>query len=93
MRNVRHNCQELTQREAEVAALIAMGLKNVSIARRLALSPATVATYVQRIQSRLGLSGRACIAAWARATPGHMQTQSRCGDARCSDGQPSRIAR
>jgi DNA-binding CsgD family transcriptional regulator len=67
--------QRLTQREAEVAALIAQGLKNYSIARRLSLSPATVATYVQRIQSRLGVSGREHISRWV-STSGAPGTQS-----------------
>jgi DNA-binding NarL/FixJ family response regulator len=59
----------LTARESQVAILIANGLKNHSIAHRLTLSPATVATYVQRIQFRLGLSGRDQIAAWMSARP------------------------
>ena len=60
--------QNLTKREAEVAALVAQGLKNYSIARHLSLSPATVATYVQRIQSRLGVSSRDHITAWVTTT-------------------------
>jgi DNA-binding NarL/FixJ family response regulator len=63
----------LTPRERQVALLVADGLKNVSIARQLTLSPATVATYVRRIQSRLGLSTRRQIEAWVaeRATARH----------------------
>lgn len=63
----------LTQREREVALLVAAGLKNVLIARKLKLSPTTVATYVQRIQSRLGLSSRRQIGDWMaeRATARH----------------------
>lgn len=57
----------LTQREREIALLVAEDLKNLSIARRLALSPATVATYIQRIQSRLGLNDRQEIKAWVEA--------------------------
>lgn len=57
----------LTQREREIALLVAEDLKNISIARRLMLSPATVATYIQRIQSRLGLSDRQQIKAWVHA--------------------------
>jgi DNA-binding CsgD family transcriptional regulator len=65
--------RSLTAREREIAFLVADGLKNVSIARRLTLSPATVATYVQRIQFRLGVTGRDQIARWvqARAAVGH----------------------
>jgi DNA-binding NarL/FixJ family response regulator len=63
----------LTARERQVALLVADGLKNASIAGRLALSLATVGTYVQRIQARLGLSSRQQIAAWvvARASAAH----------------------
>lgn len=59
--------RSLTPREREVAFLVADGLKNPSIARRLKLSPATVATYIQRIQSRLGVSNRDQIAGWVQA--------------------------
>ena len=38
----------LTPRERQIAILVAEGLKDVSIARQLTLSPATVATYVRR---------------------------------------------
>jgi DNA-binding NarL/FixJ family response regulator len=62
---------DLTRREREVAFLVAEGLKNHAIARRLALSPATVATYVQRIQARLGLHHRNEIADWV-----HLQATS-----------------
>jgi DNA-binding CsgD family transcriptional regulator len=65
--------QSLTAREREIAFLVADGLKNISIARRLTLSPATVATYIQRIQFRLGVTSRDQIASWVRtrATGGH----------------------
>ncbi len=63
----------LTPRERQIALLVAEGLKNGAIARQLALSPATVATYVRRIQSRLGLSTRRQIEGWVaeRATARH----------------------
>src|SRR5687767_5800804 len=68
----------LTARERQIALLIADGLKNASIASRLALSPATVATYVRRIQARLGLSSRQQITAWVvtRANAGHKDIRS-----------------
>jgi DNA-binding CsgD family transcriptional regulator len=58
--------RRLTPREREIALLIADGYKDLVIARRLSVSPATVATHVQRIQFRLRLSGRNQIAAWVR---------------------------
>jgi DNA-binding NarL/FixJ family response regulator len=60
----KHEPGQLTRREREVAFLVAEGLKNRSIARRLAISPATVATYVQRIQARLDLRDRREIETW-----------------------------
>jgi DNA-binding CsgD family transcriptional regulator len=55
---------QLTPREREVALLVADGLKNMLIARRLGIAPGTVNTYVQQIKGRLQLAGRSEIAAW-----------------------------
>ena len=56
---------ELTPREREVAALIAEGLTNSQLAERLFISPRTAAVHVSNILMKLGLSGRAEVAAWA----------------------------
>ncbi len=56
---------ELTPREREVAALIAEGLTNSQLAERLYISPKTAAVHVSNILMKLGLSGRAEVAAWA----------------------------
>ncbi len=56
---------ELTPREREVAALIAEGLTNSQLAERLFISPKTAAVHVSNILMKLGLSGRAEVAAWA----------------------------
>jgi len=56
---------ELTTREREVAALIAEGLTNSQLAERLFISPKTAAVHVSNILTKLGLSSRAEIAAWA----------------------------
>lgn len=56
---------ELTAREREVAALIAEGLTNGQLAERLYISPKTAAVHVSNILMKLGLSGRAEVAAWA----------------------------
>jgi DNA-binding CsgD family transcriptional regulator len=56
---------ELTTREREVAALIAEGLTNSQLAERLFISPKTAAVHVSNILMKLGLSGRAEVAAWA----------------------------
>jgi DNA-binding CsgD family transcriptional regulator len=57
----------LTVREGEVARLIADGMKDGAIARRLGITASTVGTYVGRVKLRLGLSRRDDIAAWVRA--------------------------
>lgn len=55
----------LTSREREVLALVAAGLGDREIADRLVLSPHTVHRHVANIRSKLGLSSRAAVAAYA----------------------------
>jgi non-specific serine/threonine protein kinase len=55
----------LSPREVEVADLVAEGLSNPAIARRLYVSRTTVASHVAHILVKLGFSSRAQIAAWA----------------------------
>jgi DNA-binding CsgD family transcriptional regulator len=59
--------RRLSERERQVARLVAEGLKDTVIARRLGLSASTVGTYVRHIQQRLHLDSRAEIAAWVTA--------------------------
>jgi len=54
----------LSARETEVARLVAEGLSNPAIARRLYLSRPTVASHVAHILTKLGFASRAQIAAW-----------------------------
>jgi DNA-binding CsgD family transcriptional regulator len=54
----------LSQREMEVAQLVAEGLSNPAIAARLYLSRPTVASHVTHILTKLGFSSRAQVAAW-----------------------------
>lgn len=58
----------LTTREREVATLIADGLTNGQLADKLFISPKTAAVHVSNILAKLGLSGRAEVAAWAVRT-------------------------
>jgi DNA-binding CsgD family transcriptional regulator/tetratricopeptide (TPR) repeat protein len=58
----------LTAREREVALLIAEGLTNGQLADRLYISPKTAAVHVSNILTKLGLSGRAEVAAWVVRT-------------------------
>jgi len=60
-----HGAGALSPREIEVADLVAEGLSNPAIARRLYLSRPTVASHVAHILTKLGFSSRAQIAAWA----------------------------
>jgi len=54
---------KLAPREREVAELIAEGLSNKDIARRLCISPATVKDHVHRILVKTGLPSRLAVMA------------------------------
>jgi len=58
--------EPLTEREAEVLRLIAAGLANKQIARRLGLSLNTVKTHCRNIYAKLGVGSRTRAAARAR---------------------------
>jgi len=55
----------LSPREREVAVLIAQGLTNKQIARRLQIAERTAENHVEHILSRLGFQSRAQVGAWA----------------------------
>lgn len=55
----------ISQREREVAALIAKGCSNRDIATALVITEGTAANHVEHILSKLGFASRAQIAAWA----------------------------
>jgi len=54
----------LTGRELEVAGLVAEGLTNQAIARRLSVAPRTAEAHVENIRRKLQVRSRAQIAAW-----------------------------
>ncbi len=56
----------LTQREAEILALIAQGLTNPEIAARLFLSNHTVKTHISRIFAKTGSRDRVAAIGYAR---------------------------
>jgi len=63
----------LTRRELEVAELVAEGLTNQAIARRLSVAPRTAEAHVENIRRKLEVRSRAQIAAWVtehRLRPG-----------------------
>lgn len=59
--------ETLTRREAEIAALVATGRSNLSIAEELSLSQRTVESHVSSTMRKLALPSRAAIAAWHSA--------------------------
>jgi DNA-binding NarL/FixJ family response regulator len=56
---------ELTEREAEIVALVGTGLSNHEIAERLVISPATARTHVSRAMLKLGARDRAQLVVFA----------------------------
>ncbi|MGW1679625.1 LuxR C-terminal-related transcriptional regulator [Saccharopolyspora sp. NPDC002376] len=57
--------KSLSPREIEIAVLLEKGLSNQQISRRLCIAVATVKNHVHNILEKLGLPGRADVAAWA----------------------------
>ena len=55
---------QLTERETQVAALVAQGRSNKEIAAELVLSPRTVSGHIERILSKLGFTSRTQVASW-----------------------------
>jgi DNA-binding NarL/FixJ family response regulator len=52
-------CDRLSQREWEVARLLAEGCTNVNVAARCGVSPNTVRTLMRRLYRKLGVYNRA----------------------------------
>jgi DNA-binding NarL/FixJ family response regulator len=59
----------LSEREFEVAQLVAAGLTNRQIAQQLVLAPKTISAHVTHILTKLGAGRRAEIAAWVPTVP------------------------
>ena len=53
----------LTARELQIAVLIAQGFDRKAIGRRLGISSFTVGAHLSRVYSKLGVTGRAALAA------------------------------
>jgi predicted ATPase/DNA-binding NarL/FixJ family response regulator len=71
-----HDADELSDRELEVARLVANGLSNPMIAAELFVSTATVKTHVSHILSKLGLDSRVQLANWIAAHDPDAQTRA-----------------
>ena len=71
-RSGRPDAEELTGREREIAALVALGLPNRDIAARLFISRRTVDAHINHIFAKLGLSSRVQLANWARDRLGEL---------------------
>ena len=54
----------LSEREFEVAQLVAAGLTNRQIAERLVVAPKTISAHITHILTKLGAARRAEIGAW-----------------------------
>jgi DNA-binding CsgD family transcriptional regulator/tetratricopeptide (TPR) repeat protein len=70
--STRENPANLTEREAEVAALLAEGLTNRQIAERLVVSPKTAGHHVSAVLAKLGVQRRGEV---ARALAEHRSQQ------------------
>ncbi len=62
---VRDSGSPLTARERQVAALVAEGLTNLEIAKKLKMADRTADAHVEHIRNKLGLRSRSQIAVWA----------------------------
>ncbi|WP_348525100.1 response regulator [Luteimicrobium album] len=58
----RHALAQLTDRERDIAGLVAEGLSNADIAQRVYVSEATVKTHLGRVMTKLGLANRVQVA-------------------------------
>jgi DNA-binding NarL/FixJ family response regulator len=67
--STQRNPHGLTQREAEILALLSDGLRNAAIAKRLFVSTKTVDHHVSSILTKLGVPSRAEAVAMARKQP------------------------
>jgi adenylate cyclase len=62
---VDHELNRLTQRELEVARLIARGYSNRDVAAQLTITEGTAANHVEHILNKLGFNSRLQVATWA----------------------------
>jgi len=68
----------LTDREREIASLIAYGLSNKQIAERLVVSVRTVEGHIYRACTKLDITDRSMLALTVDPQPGQRGERSRC---------------
>jgi non-specific serine/threonine protein kinase len=68
--------RKLTPREREVAALVALGLRNYDIAQQLGISRKTAEVHVANVLDKLGMTSRVQLASWALREGLLQQSQS-----------------
>jgi DNA-binding NarL/FixJ family response regulator len=61
-----HPVRNLSRRESEVLGLVATGLANKQIARRLGISERTVKAHLTAVFQQLGVTDRTQAALWAK---------------------------
>jgi HD-GYP domain-containing protein (c-di-GMP phosphodiesterase class II) len=61
----RQHAGGLTPREVQVLCLVARGLSNKEIARRLSITPKTVGNHVEHVYTKIGVSSRAAASLFA----------------------------
>jgi DNA-binding CsgD family transcriptional regulator len=76
--------QALTDREREIVGLVTKGLPNKAIAHSLTVSKRTVDAHLAHLFTKLGVSSRAELVAWAARHP------HRCAGALHSSGRRGR---
>jgi len=76
--------EKLSEREHQVAELLAMGFTNAAIAQHLDVSPATVSSHVAHILSKLRFRSRAQVAAWVVG-----RRLTRAEERKSADARPS----
>jgi DNA-binding CsgD family transcriptional regulator len=75
-RRGRRGTERLTKRQSELLDLVAVGLTNRQVARRMGLSEGTVRRHLENIFSRLGVTSRTAAVTWhTRREPAEFASQ------------------
>jgi DNA-binding CsgD family transcriptional regulator len=75
-RRSQHGAGRLTQRQSELLDLVAAGMTNRQVARRLGLSEGTVRRHLENIFGRLGVTSRTAAVMWhTRREPAEFASQ------------------